>query len=351
MVTILALSSMIFANPCSAGPVLLYNASTGEVIYAEGANQPWFPASLAKLMTAYVVFDAWKTGKVVKTEKLVISVTAHRKPKLRLGLGVGQEITYEDAMSALVLLSANDIAVALAEDVAGSEELFVADMNAAATRLGMTGTHFTNASGLPGEGQFTTPKDLAILARALLRDFPQHMSIFSQLTALVGERTIASHNEILTSVVGGDGLKTGFTCSAGYNIVASATRGGIRLVVIVLGEQTKAKRNARAAALLERGFSGLATGTAVAAPTIELIPDEGFDAASVRASNLDKRFQACLDPDPLSAAADTNIGPGELKIASKAQQAVELQRNKLHRAQATRKQTKHHEMNGSVDDN
>src|SRR5262249_29874342 len=147
---------------------------------------------------------------------------------------------------------------------------------------------------LPGEGQYTTAKDLAILTQALFRDFPQHASLFSALTAQVGKRTISTHNNVLISVEGGDGMKTGFTCSAGYNIVGSATRRGRRLVAIVLGEATPAMRRARIAALLEHGFRVLDWKDIFTTPTIDLVPVEAYDREQVRAANLDKRLKDCL---------------------------------------------------------
>ena len=154
-------------QPSVAGPALLYEATSKQVLYAEKVDQPWFPASLTKLMTAYVVFEAWKTAKVERTSKLTISALANSRPRARLGLGTGKVITFDEAMAALILFSANDIAVALAEAVAGSEAAFVDEMNITATRLGMASTRFINANGLPGEGQYSTARDLAIILRAI----------------------------------------------------------------------------------------------------------------------------------------------------------------------------------------
>ena len=305
----LVMFPLLVGTSSRAGPTLLYDLSEDRVLLAEGAEQPWFPASLAKLMTAYVVFDAWKNGKVSRSTSIQISAKANSRPKMRLGRGAGKEITYDEAMSALILLSANDVAVALAEAVSGSEEVFVAEMNATAAKLGMTQSHFINASGLPGEGQFTTAKDLAILARSIWRDFPEQSAIFSTQTAQVGTRTIASHNDLLITVPGGDGMKTGFTCSAGYNIIASATREGKRLIAIVLGEATRSRRNARAAALLERGFQTVSSGT-VLRTKLETLPVESYDRELVRAANLDKRFKDCLDPEPTLTATGSGVKLG-----------------------------------------
>ena len=306
------------ASPAVGGPALLYDTADGRVLYAENADQPWYAASLTKMMTAYVVFTAWKAGKGTPADKLTVSATANSRPKMRLGLGTGKQISYGDAVKALIMLSANDIAVVLAEAHSGTEEAFVAEMNETAKRLGMTGTRFINANGLPGEGQHTTARDMALLAQALIRDYPEHLDVFSMTMTEVGETKktlIATHNAVLMTFEGGDGLKTGFTCSAGYNIVASATRGGRRLVAVVLGEESVAKRTLRASMLLEHGFNTIAWKSFYPAPTIQSLPEGVYDRTVVRMANLDKRFKDCKDPEPvvdpnaLVAAADGKAVP------------------------------------------
>jgi D-alanyl-D-alanine carboxypeptidase len=291
-------AALLLVQPAHAGPALLYDASNGQVLYADDADQPWYPASLTKMMTAYVVFGAWKAGRAVRESKIIISAKANAQPKMRLGLGTGKEIGYDDAIAAIIVKSANDIAVALAEAVAGSEEAFVAEMNDTAQRLGMYGTHFINPNGLPGEGQYTTAKDLALLAQAIQRDFPEHMHFFSMPTAKIGKRMITTHNSVLIHVEGGDGMKTGFTCSAGYNIVASATRNGRRLVAIVLGETSSGKRTIRTASLLEYGFRMRDWKSLFPAPAVESLPEGAYDRELVRVANLNKRYTDCLDPVP-----------------------------------------------------
>jgi len=310
-----AAASLSLLRPAHAGPALLYDASSGQVLYTEDADQPWFPASLAKLMTAYVVFDAWRSGRVVRASKLTISPKANSQPKMRMGLGAGKEIAYDEAVAALIIKSANDIALALAEAVAGSEEAFVTEMNATAQRLGMYATRYINPNGLPGQGQYTTAKDLAILTQAILREFPEHLAFFAMRTAQVGKRAIATHNSVLVNVEGGDGMKTGFTCSAGYNLVASATRNGRRLVAIVLGEESSAKRAARIGALLEHGFRTLAWKSLFPAPTIESLPAAFYDRELVRAANLGKRFEDCRDPEPAAALVVASEDPAKASSA------------------------------------
>jgi D-alanyl-D-alanine carboxypeptidase len=280
----------------AAGPVLLYDSTDGRVLYAEDADQPWFGASLTKMMTAYVVFDAWKRGRVARDSKVVISKMARRQPPMRLGIGVGKELTFDEAMAAVVILSANDISVAVAEAVSGSEEAFIAEMNATAYRLGMYSTRYSNPHGLPGEGQYTTAKDLATLTQALLRDFPEHLELFSRRSAKVGRRTVNTHNSVLVSFDGGDGMKTGYTCSAGYNIVATATRDGRRLVAIVLGEKSSGRRGRKANKLLGYGFQALAWKAVFPAETYASLAGAPYDRLAVRRANLDKRLTDCSAP-------------------------------------------------------
>lgn len=288
-------------GPARAGPVLLYDTDGDRVLYAEGADQPWYAASLTKMMTAYLVFEAWRDGRASKDRMITISAKANSQAKMRLGLGAGKELSYDHAIKALIIVSANDIAYALAEAIGGTEEEFVAQMNAKAEKLGMTGTRFINPHGLPGEGQYTTAQDMARLAAALLRDFPEHMEYFGLAMTEIGDkrkRVIATHNPVLVTFDGGDGFKTGFTCSAGYNIVASASRDGRRLIAVVLGEESPGKRAAKANALLEYGFKRSAWKALFSNATIYSMPSEFYDRDKVRLANLDQRWKDCQDPVP-----------------------------------------------------
>ena len=251
----LAALVVVLAVPVSAAPSLVFDAADGRVIYAEDADTPWYPASLTKLMTAYVVFDMLKRGEVTPTSELLISPHANAQPKSRLGLGSGKRINVNDALHALIIHSANDIAVALAEAVSGSEDEFVEDMNATAIKLGMLHTQFANANGLPKEGQATTARDMGLLARAIITSFPEWLPVFAKTSAEIGHHTVATHNRLLDHFEGADGMKTGFTCGAGYNIVASATRNNRKIVAVVLGERSGGERSAKAMKLLEAGFA------------------------------------------------------------------------------------------------
>ena len=181
-------------------------------------------------------------------------------------------MTVETALQALIVKSANDVAVMLAEAVSGSHEAFVARMNATAARLGMTRTKFVNANGLPAPEQVTTARDLAKLAAAVVRDYPEHAQLWSMLEVRVGKRRLHTHNGLLTNYAGADGMKTGFICDSGFNVVASATREGRKLIAVVLGEATGGERTVRAANLLEHGFHTLAWKALFDPQTLETMP-------------------------------------------------------------------------------
>lgn len=246
----------VLAAPTSsgAGPAMLFEYDTGRVYYAENPDDYWYPASLTKIMTAYVTFAALKAGRVTLETKLVSSEAAHAEPPSKIGLPVGATMGVELALKSLIVKSANDVAVMLAEGVSGSVEAFVAEMNATARRLGMSRTRFVNPNGLPAADQVTTARDLAILSRAVLRDFPEYAEYWALSDVRIGKRRLGSHNSLLRTYEGADGLKTGFICDAGFNVVASASRDGRRLMAIVLGEPSGTDRAIRAASLLDHGF-------------------------------------------------------------------------------------------------
>jgi D-alanyl-D-alanine carboxypeptidase len=246
--------ALVLSSAAWAGPTLLLDASDGLILYAEDYDNQWHPASLTKIMTAYVTFEALREGKLKLDSKIGCSELAYNQPPSKVGLPVGAEMTVETALQVLIVKSANDVAVMLAEAVAGTQEAFVARMNATAARLGMTRTKFSNANGLPASDQVTTARDLAKLARAVLRDYPEHAPMWSMVDAKVGKRKLRTHNGLLTNYEGADGLKTGFICDSGFNVVATATREGRKLIAVVLGEPTGRERTVRAASLLEHGF-------------------------------------------------------------------------------------------------
>jgi D-alanyl-D-alanine carboxypeptidase len=250
----IALTLLAGAPASAAGPALVFDASDGKVLYAEDADDQWHPASLTKIMTAYLAFEAVRNGQLKLDQRIPYSTRAAEQPPSKLGLNLTATLTVEQALKALIIKSANDVAVMLAEAVSGSQALFVARMNETARRLGMSRTQFVNANGLPAFEQVTTARDLAKLSRAVMVDFPEFASYWGLFDAHIGKIYIGTHNSLLHTFEGADGMKTGFICDSGFNMVASATRDGRHLMAVVLGESTSAKRTMRAASLLEHGF-------------------------------------------------------------------------------------------------
>jgi len=258
--------------PATAGPALLVEAESGRVLYADGQDNEWFPASLTKIMTAYLTFDALKNGRLKLTDEVAVSELAHAQVPSKLGLPVGTAITVDAAIHAVVIKSANDAAIMLAEKIGGSQAAFVQLMNDTAKRLGMTRTHFVNPNGLPVPGQVSTARDLATLTRAVLQDFPERNALWGMSEFQLGKQKLRSHNGLLRKFEGADGIKTGFICDSGFNVVASATRDGMRLIAVVLGEPSGKDRNLRAASLLEHGFETSAWKAQLGAPTLDGLP-------------------------------------------------------------------------------
>jgi len=271
---IAAMALFCFGGPmsASASPALLFEISTGKVLYSEDIDDVWYPASLTKLTTAYLAFQAIKEGKLRLTDKIPCSLVATLQPPSKAGLNVGDTLTVEQALQAVIVKSANDVTVMLAEAISGSETNFIEQMNATAQRLGMTRTHFDNTNGLPSPGQLTSARDLARIARAVVTDFPEYASYWSMPAMRIGKRRLGSHNALLKTFPGADGMKTGFTCDSGYNVAASATRDGRRLVAIVLGESSGNERAVRSAALLEYGFQYYDWKALFNMPTIDTLP-------------------------------------------------------------------------------
>jgi D-alanyl-D-alanine carboxypeptidase len=221
----LALLLLIAFSPAASatGPALVFEASSGKVLYSEDADNQWYPASLTKMMTAYLTFEAIKSGRLSLKSTVSCSATAHAEPPSKIGLPIGGELTVDLALQALIVKSANDVAVMLAEAVGGNESQFVNLMNVTAKRLGMDRTNFVNANGLPAPEQVTTARDLGKLARAIITEYPEHDHYWSMPHMRLGKNRLRSHNGLLRSLDGADGLKTGFTCDSGFNIIASET--------------------------------------------------------------------------------------------------------------------------------
>jgi D-alanyl-D-alanine carboxypeptidase len=226
----------------------------GNVLYSNSANLARPPASLAKMMTLYLLFDDLDAGKLRLTDGIRISRRAAAQDPSKLGIAVGRTISVRDAIGALAVKSANDVAVAIAEEVAGSESAFARRMTRKAKALGLRHTVFGNATGLPDRRTRTTAKDMALLSVALIRHHPRRYASFARRTFAWRGRVMPNHNQLLGRTPGVDGIKTGYTASARFTIAASAKRRGRRLVAVVMGSPTRQQRDARAKALLNAGF-------------------------------------------------------------------------------------------------
>lgn len=250
------MASLLASVPASATPVLVVDTATRQVLYQEDAGVPWYPASTTKLMTALVVFEALRSGKVTLQTPVVITRNAAKQKFLESGLTFGRTMTLEDALYAALVASANDVAVALAEAVAPDEASFVQQMNAEAARLGMTGTHFTSPNGLFDKRNYTTARDLAILGMEIDRTFPEYSRFFAATAVTIDGKEVKSNNALLTGFSGTIGMKTGFLCASGRNYVGLATRHGQRVMVVIMGATTERERNERAAQYLTEAFDG-----------------------------------------------------------------------------------------------
>lgn len=241
---------------------IVVDMNTGEVLHFEDAHVKTHPASLTKLMTLYLAFDALKKHKLHLEQKLYASAQAVSMRPIKLGLKVGQPIKVHQAIDALIVKSANDAAVVLAEAIAGSEAQFAMKMTETAKKLGMSDSEFRNASGWHHDEQKTTAIDMAKLAMALKRDFPEYYSLFAKTQFAFNGKTLHGHNHVTKNYVGAEGMKTGFTCPSGYNLVTTASRGDKSLVAVVLGGASAAGRDKKMVGLLDKHFDkfGLAVG-------------------------------------------------------------------------------------------
>ncbi|WP_293720525.1 D-alanyl-D-alanine carboxypeptidase family protein [Stappia sp.] len=226
-----------------AHSAIVIDAASGRVLHEEAADGLRYPASLTKMMTLYLLFDALDRGEVSMDTPIPVSAHAARQPPAKIGLVAGGDLTVRQAVSALAVKSANDVAVAVAEKLGGSESAFAARMTAKARALGMTRTSFVNASGLPDARQVTTARDMAILARALKTRHARQARFFTARSFTYKGRTFEATNNLLGRVPGVDGLKTGYISLSGYNLAASAHRGGRRIIAVVIGGKSESSRD------------------------------------------------------------------------------------------------------------
>lgn len=236
---------------------IVIDAASGTVLSAVNADQLRYPASLVKVMTIYMVFEAIRDRRISLGQLVPVSLHAASMEPTKLGLVPGTQITVEQAVLGLVTKSANDAAAALAELLGGTEQRFAQMMTLRAHAIGMSSTHFENASGLPDPNQVTTARDLALLARRMIADFPGYYRYFSAPSFVWHGRTIFNHHRLLQSYPGADGLKTGYTHASGYNLITSSVRGGVRLIGVVLGAASIAERDNHMVALLNASYNHL----------------------------------------------------------------------------------------------
>jgi D-alanyl-D-alanine carboxypeptidase len=249
------LAAAVAATPARAMSVLLIDADSGKVLHAENATSPWYPASTTKLMTLYMTLSAIRDHRITPDTLFTVSVNANAQSPTKMGFPIGTQVTVDNAIKMMMVKSANDMAVLLAEGISGSIDQFAQEMTTTAHRIGMTESNFVNPNGLPDGGQIMSARDLAILARALIHDFPEYSSYWHVPAIKFGRRVVRNYNPLLGRYPGTDGMKTGFICASGYNLVATASRDNKQLIAVVLGAPSGAARAVKAAELLETGFT------------------------------------------------------------------------------------------------
>lgn len=256
----MAMLAGLYAPAATANPSISVDVGSGRVIAHEDAFQRWYPASLTKIMTAYLAFQAVKSGQMSLQTPVTMSVHAAKEPASKMYFKPGERFPLDSALKYLMVKSANDVAVAIGEAVSGSEEAFVRDMNATARRLGMTATRFVNPNGLPGSGQYTTARDMAVLAVAARRNFPEFAHYFGYEGFVAGSQKHTNYNLLIGRFAGADGMKTGFICASGFNQVSSATRNGKTVISVVLGAPSQEARAERSAELLQQALTTSSAG-------------------------------------------------------------------------------------------
>ena len=312
-VAALAGALALVAGAAAAGPSLVVDVDSGQTLSENDATEPWYPASLTKLMTTYVALQAVRDGRLTLDTPLTMSARAASMPASKMGFSPGVEVTLDNALKMLMVKSPNDVAVMIAESIDGSVEAFADEMNATALKLGMRESHFVNPNGLHDPAHVSSARDMAIVARALLRDFPEQRDLYGIGALQLGDEIIANHNGLLGRYPGADGMKTGFTCPAGFNVVATATHGGRRLIVVVLGAPSPLERTMEAARLFDAGFAKWGGGEG---------PPESLPDSAVR-SAPDMRGEICSRRNRAAvlAAEEENAGAGDRRRSGGARPA------------------------------
>src|SRR4029078_3848545 len=313
LILLVAALALVSPRAVHAEALLVVEADTGKVLQADNATMPWYPASVTKIMTAYVALKAVKEGRLTLDTLLTVSPVAASQSPSKMGFRPGIQVTVDNALKMMMVKSANDMAVVIAEGVGGSVDGFSAMMKQTAQKVGMTQTSYVNTKGQPADRQVTSARDLAILARAVIRDLPEYEYFYHIPAIRFGRRVTNNFNHLIGRYPGADGFKTGFICASGYNLVGSATRNGKRLIAVVLGSTSGHQRAVRAAQLLERGFAS--NGLAWLRPSLGTV----HNLAPIDASPPNLRDEMCggkrkrpasdEDDDSSVASAGTS-GPG-----------------------------------------
>ncbi|NOJ48860.1 D-alanyl-D-alanine carboxypeptidase family protein [Bradyrhizobium archetypum] len=314
-IVLVAALAVVTPRAAQAEALLVVEADTGKVLQADNATMPWYPASVTKIMTAYVTLKAVKEGRLSLDTLLTVSPVAASQSPSKMGFPPGTQVTIDNALKMMMVKSANDMAVVLAEGVGGSVDGFSAMMNQTAQKLGMTQTSYVNPNGLPADGQVTSARDLAILARAVIRDLPEYEYFMHIPSIRYGRRVTQNFNKLIGRYPGADGFKTGFICASGYNLVASATRNGKRLIAVVLGASSGQARAVRAAQLLERGFGNGLGWLKPALGTVDSLVPIDASPPNLRDEMCNgKRKRPATDEDADIVASNGSASTGESAV-------------------------------------
>jgi D-alanyl-D-alanine carboxypeptidase len=310
----LAALTFLAASPARAEAVILIDADSGKVLHAENATYPWYPASTSKLMTLYVTLSALRDHRITPDTLFTVSPNAAMQAPTKMGIPAGSQVTVDNAIKMMMVKSANDMAMLLAEGIGGSVDDFAQEMTETAHKLGMSESSFVNPNGLPADGQIVSARDLAMLARALLREFPEYSYYWHIPAIKFGRRITRNYNPLLGRFAGADGMKTGFICASGFNLVATAQRNNKRLIAVVLGAPSGAARAMKAAELLESGFhqNPLSWLTPSLGTVDALTP---MDAAPMNLKDEmcgGRRKKAPAEDEDIDADSDTGQSAGDL---------------------------------------
>ena len=307
--TVLFWASLSSVQAETPSPSIVIDVASGKVLHSEYASNPWYPASITKLMTLYVALQEVQAGRAKMDQLLTMSATAAKLPPSKMGFKPGTKVRLDNALVIIMVKSANDVAAMIAENLGGSEKGFAAKMNQAARDLGMQESHFVNAHGLPNKRQVVSARDMAILARAILLEFPEHANLFQIGAIRFGKKVMKNHNGLIGRYPGATGMKTGFICSSGFNLVSSAKQNGRQVLAVVLGAPSARERNNKAAELLNKGFSSFGVFTT----TLDAWPSNaGTEPPDLRSEICKKNVVPLSDDDtsaPLSGSAADSGNP------------------------------------------